>query len=94
MIFPKYNGIESLSLNFQLTRQILIAIIIFYVQESCVLEFDGASKGNPGQAGAGAVLRAHDGSVVYILPFGTHINICILINVYLISLSISLSLSP
>lgn len=33
-------------------------------RESCVLEFDGASKGNPGQAGAGAVLRAHDGSVI------------------------------
>ncbi|XP_023547239.1 uncharacterized protein LOC111806115 [Cucurbita pepo subsp. pepo] len=32
--------------------------------ESCFLEFDGASKGNPGQAGAGAVLRAHDGSVI------------------------------
>ena len=34
-------------------------------QDSCILEFDGASKGNPGQAGAGAVLRAEDGSVVY-----------------------------
>ncbi|KAI6700648.1 hypothetical protein NL676_014972 [Syzygium grande] len=31
---------------------------------SCMIEFDGASKGNPGQAGAGAVLRAEDGSVV------------------------------
>lgn len=30
---------------------------------SCIIEFDGASKGNPGQAGAGAVLRAADGSV-------------------------------
>lgn len=29
-----------------------------------MIEFDGASKGNPGQAGAGAVLRAEDGSVV------------------------------
>lgn len=37
------------------------------VQCSCILEFDGASKGNPGQAGAGAVLRAADGSTV-ILP--------------------------
>lgn len=36
-----------------------------YAQYSCTLEFDGASKGNPGQAGAGAVLRAEDGSVVY-----------------------------
>ncbi|KAH8510980.1 hypothetical protein H0E87_008497 [Populus deltoides] len=31
---------------------------------SCILEFDGASKGNPGPAGAGAVLRAEDGSMV------------------------------
>lgn len=29
-----------------------------------ILEFDGASKGNPGKAGAGAVLRTEDGSVV------------------------------
>ncbi|MED6109119.1 hypothetical protein PIB30_116864 [Stylosanthes scabra] len=32
---------------------------------SCTLEFDGASKGNPGPAGAGAILRAGDGSKVY-----------------------------
>ncbi|KAK3230104.1 hypothetical protein Dsin_001985 [Dipteronia sinensis] len=31
----------------------------------CILEFDGASKGNPGQVGAGAVLRVEDGSVVW-----------------------------
>ncbi|KAJ8563085.1 hypothetical protein K7X08_031537 [Anisodus acutangulus] len=31
---------------------------------SCTLEFDGASKGNPGLAGAGAVLRADDGSFI------------------------------
>nr|XP_043606209.1 uncharacterized protein LOC122578332 isoform X2 [Erigeron canadensis] len=31
---------------------------------TCILEFDGASKGNPGQAGAGAVLRTEDGSVI------------------------------
>lgn len=31
--------------------------------KSCVMEFDGASKGNPGLAGAGAVLRADDGTV-------------------------------
>ncbi|XP_034202159.1 uncharacterized protein LOC117616847 [Prunus dulcis] len=30
----------------------------------CTLEFDGASKGNPGLAGAGAVLRADDGSLI------------------------------
>ncbi|KAL2484557.1 RNase H family protein [Abeliophyllum distichum] len=28
---------------------------------SCTLEFDGSSKGNPGQSGAGAVLRSDDG---------------------------------
>ncbi|KZV57709.1 hypothetical protein F511_03169 [Dorcoceras hygrometricum] len=32
---------------------------------SCILEFDGASKGNPGPAGAGAVLRAADGNMVF-----------------------------
>uniref|UniRef100_A0A2N9E139 RNase H type-1 domain-containing protein n=1 Tax=Fagus sylvatica TaxID=28930 RepID=A0A2N9E139_FAGSY len=31
---------------------------------SCTVAFDGASKGNPGQAGAGAVLRADDGSLI------------------------------
>lgn len=30
----------------------------------CILEFDGASKGNPGKAGAGAVIRTGDGHVV------------------------------
>lgn len=39
-------------------------------QRSCTLEFDGASKGNPGQAGAGAVIRADDGSMVMITNFG------------------------
>ncbi|XP_058112159.1 uncharacterized protein LOC131255456 isoform X4 [Magnolia sinica] len=37
---------------------------------SCVLEFDGASKGNPGKAGAGAVLRTEDGSMVWRLREG------------------------
>ncbi|XP_071711234.1 uncharacterized protein [Rutidosis leptorrhynchoides] len=32
---------------------------------SCIIEFDGAAKGNPGPAGAGIVLRAVDGSLVY-----------------------------
>ncbi|XP_028771129.1 uncharacterized protein LOC114728390 isoform X2 [Neltuma alba] len=31
---------------------------------SCIIEFDGAAKGNPGPAGAGAVLRSEDGSKV------------------------------
>ncbi|KAI3412284.1 RNase H domain-containing protein [Psidium guajava] len=37
---------------------------------SCILEFDGSSKGNPGKAGAGAVLRADDGSMICILREG------------------------
>ncbi|PON75990.1 Ribonuclease H [Trema orientale] len=41
--------------------------------DSCSLEFDGASKGNPGPAGAGAVLRAEDGSVVWQLREGVGI---------------------
>ncbi|KAM7464596.1 hypothetical protein LguiA_032717 [Lonicera macranthoides] len=32
--------------------------------QSCIIEFDGASKGNPGQAGAGVVMRADDGSLI------------------------------
>ncbi|XP_031274564.1 uncharacterized protein LOC116133042 [Pistacia vera] len=40
---------------------------------SCVLKFDGASKGNPGLAGAGAVLRAEDGSMVCRLREGVGI---------------------
>ncbi|XP_015168074.1 uncharacterized protein [Solanum tuberosum] len=39
-------------------------------QRSCTLEFDGASKGNPGQAGAGAVIRADDGSMTLRLREG------------------------
>ncbi|KAM1460625.1 hypothetical protein TB2_044918 [Malus domestica] len=41
--------------------------------QTCILEFDGASKGNPGLAGAGAVLRAEDGSAVYRLREGVGI---------------------
>ncbi|CAL5197012.1 unnamed protein product [Lathyrus oleraceus] len=32
--------------------------------KTCIVEFDGASKGNPGRAGAGAILRSKDGNVV------------------------------
>ncbi|TKY50380.1 ribonuclease HI [Spatholobus suberectus] len=39
---------------------------------SCTLQFDGASKGNPGPAGAGAILR--DGSKVYRLREGVGIQ--------------------
>uniref|UniRef100_A0ACD5TPV5 Uncharacterized protein n=2 Tax=Avena sativa TaxID=4498 RepID=A0ACD5TPV5_AVESA len=31
---------------------------------SCILEFDGACKGNPGKSGAGVVVRRLDGSVI------------------------------
>ncbi|KAG9443090.1 hypothetical protein H6P81_018944 [Aristolochia fimbriata] len=37
---------------------------------SCILEFDGASKGNPGKAGAGAILRSDDGTAVWRLAQG------------------------
>ncbi|GER55970.1 RNase H family protein [Striga asiatica] len=37
---------------------------------SCTLEFDGASKGNPGQAGAGAILRSDNGSLILKLREG------------------------
>lgn len=40
------------------------------ISQSCIIEFDGASKGNPGPAGAGAVLRAEDGSLVCLLREG------------------------
>ncbi|THG22671.1 hypothetical protein TEA_011538 [Camellia sinensis var. sinensis] len=44
-----------------------------YAQLSCTIEFDGASKGNPGLAGAGAMLRADDGSMVCRLREGVGI---------------------
>lgn len=31
---------------------------------SCIIEFDGASRGNPGKAGAGAVVRSKDGDLI------------------------------
>ncbi|CDP08323.1 unnamed protein product [Coffea canephora] len=43
---------------------------------SCTLEFDGASKGNPGQAGAGVILRADDGSLSCRLREGLGIVTC------------------
>ncbi|WZY74524.1 uncharacterized protein LOC103850071 [Brassica rapa] len=49
----------------QLTRRPILQ------NDSCNIEFDGASKGNPGKAGAGAVLRAsHDNSVLFYLREG------------------------
>lgn len=40
------------------------------------LEFDGASKGNPGRAGAGAILKGPDGTVVCQLTRGVGIATC------------------
>lgn len=40
------------------------------------LEFDGASKGNPGKAGAGAILKSPDGSVLCELTKGVGIATC------------------
>jgi hypothetical protein len=34
------------------------------LQLSCILEFDGACKGNPGKSGAGVIVRRPDGSLV------------------------------
>ncbi|KMZ59934.1 Ribonuclease HI [Zostera marina] len=34
------------------------------MQLSCILEFDGASRGNPGQAGAGVIVRSEDGIII------------------------------
>ncbi|EOA31134.1 hypothetical protein CARUB_v10014297mg [Capsella rubella] len=50
-----------------LTRQPILE------NDSCTIEFDGASKGNPGKAGAGAVLRASDKSVLFYLREGVGI---------------------
>lgn len=48
----------------------MIYVAMLYLKGFCTLEFDGASKGNPGLAGAGAVLRADDGSLVCVLLLG------------------------
>ncbi|XP_065024022.1 uncharacterized protein LOC103998075 isoform X38 [Musa acuminata AAA Group] len=42
----------------------LEAKTISHPDVSCIIEFDGASKGNPGKAGAGVILRNLDGSVI------------------------------
>ncbi|KAM0851817.1 hypothetical protein ACQ4PT_052170 [Festuca glaucescens] len=43
---------------------------------SCILEFDGACKGNPGKAGAGVIVRQPDGSVIAQLREGLGIATC------------------
>jgi ribonuclease HI len=37
---------------------------MYYLQRSCILRFDGAARGNPGPAGAGAALFAENGTLV------------------------------
>ncbi|KAH1198078.1 hypothetical protein HKD37_18G050568 [Glycine soja] len=44
-----------------------------HATQTCFVEFDGASKGNPGKAGAGAILRANDGSLICRLREGVGI---------------------
>ncbi|KAK3199763.1 hypothetical protein Dsin_023178 [Dipteronia sinensis] len=50
-----------------------LCYIYVNVYQFCILEFDGASKGNPGQAGARVVLRAEDGNVVWRIRQGVGI---------------------
>ncbi|XP_026422030.1 uncharacterized protein LOC113318118 isoform X3 [Papaver somniferum] len=42
-------------------------------QGSCFVDFDGAAKGNPGPAGAGAIIRSEDGRVLCRLREGVGI---------------------
>ncbi|XP_042021370.1 uncharacterized protein Mb2253c-like [Salvia splendens] len=60
-------------IRFEVVMKISQLDLPFYVQSSCILEFDGASKGNPGQAGAGAILRSADGNMVFRLHEGVGI---------------------
>ncbi|KAG4926336.1 hypothetical protein JHK85_052822 [Glycine max] len=55
--------------------------IQFDTRLSCNLHFDGASKGNPGPAGAGAILR--DGSKASYLYEDLHAVLTILVTFYL-----------
>ncbi|XP_044401843.1 uncharacterized protein [Triticum aestivum] len=43
---------------------------------SCILEFDGACKGNPGKSGAGVIIRRPDGSVIAQLREGLGVATC------------------
>ncbi|KAM0917554.1 hypothetical protein ACQ4PT_009414 [Festuca glaucescens] len=43
---------------------------------SCILEFDGACKGNPGKSGAGVIVRRPDGSLIAQLREGLGIATC------------------
>ena len=50
--------------------KILISVICSLLQDDVYqIEFDGAVEGNPGPAGAGALVRGPDGSVVSAFTF-------------------------
>ncbi|XP_027358696.1 uncharacterized protein LOC113867516 [Abrus precatorius] len=66
----KVVGSSSFPTNLQRHHSLSGSQAEFSTNLSCILEFDGASKGNPGPAGAGAILRAEDGSKVYRLREG------------------------
>lgn len=46
------------------------AQLLSYGHLQCIIEFDGASKGNPGKGGAGAIIRTGDGRVLCLLREG------------------------
>lgn len=59
-----------------------MTVLVSLWQHSCIIEFDGASKGNPGPAGAAAVLRTEAGNVVCYSLSGNcispHINLSLM----------------
>ncbi|XP_073220047.1 uncharacterized protein [Cicer arietinum] len=66
---PKVTGSTSLSED-PLRKQVkldhaVVAKASSLANKTCIVEFDGASKGNPGRAGAGAILRSKDGNLIY-----------------------------
>ncbi|XP_057416215.1 uncharacterized protein LOC130710852 isoform X6 [Lotus japonicus] len=54
-------------------KEDLFGLLVPCPFQTCLLEFDGASKGNPGKAGAGAILRSTDGSLICRLREGAGI---------------------
>ncbi|KAK0585211.1 hypothetical protein LWI29_024726 [Acer saccharum] len=64
---------ENLSILCEEARQLkdqFVSFEIEHIHRSGILNFDGCSKGNPGKAGAGAVLRPENGSWVLRLREG------------------------
>ncbi|RDY10234.1 hypothetical protein CR513_05279, partial [Mucuna pruriens] len=52
---------------------VAVAEVPSHATRTCIIEFDGASKGNPGKAGAGAIVRANDGNLICRLREGVGI---------------------